>query len=644
MKLKTVQARMFRNILDSTEVEIEEKVTCLVGKNESGKSAFLNALWRLNPAREKPEFSVRDQYPAWLEKRHRNEGVDQKAFEPIEVRLEWEPADVKAMDEKFGPGVVTAGTALRLWKNYDNGFRWEGGCNEHRAVENFVAGNLGSATKRAEYAKVADFESLKAKLVEDAGEGTEAEEERAAYKTAQSALQKLFGKETSFDDLAWGVATGRIPKFFYFADYSKLPYSVKIRDVLKDGDLGDSSDATARALLMLGGTEADYMLNPDYELRKRELENVANVLTDDVNNYWSQNPELRVQPDITQRTVANHQGQQSVLDELKLRIWDNRHMLSLPFNEHSAGFQWFFSFLAAFSEFERSDPPVVILLDEPAVGLHAKAQADFLRFIEERLTKRCQVIYTTHSPFMVEPGRLERVRLVEDHGKAEGAVVSSNVLTRDRATLFPLQGALGYDLVQHLFVAPNNLVVEGTSDYAYLKIISDYLLSKGRAGLDPKWSIVPVGGADLIPTFVALLGNHLDVTVLLDSRKEGNQRLAKLAKDGYLDEHRIILIGEILDRKIADIEDLFEESEYLALYNAAFGTTVKSSDLKGRDPIVARLARNEGVDRFDHGRPADVLLRERVAFLSKLSDTTLQRFETLCERINGTLGKMGGTK
>jgi len=58
MRLKTVQVRMFRNFLDSTEVKIEEKVTCLVGKNESGKSAFLNALWRLNPARTKPTFSI----------------------------------------------------------------------------------------------------------------------------------------------------------------------------------------------------------------------------------------------------------------------------------------------------------------------------------------------------------------------------------------------------------------------------------------------------------------------------------------------------------------------------------------------------------------------------------------------------------
>jgi predicted ATP-dependent endonuclease of OLD family len=379
------------------------------------------------------------------------------------------------------------------------------------------------------------------------------------------------------------------------------------------------------------------MLNPDYECRKRELENVANALTDDVNKYWSQNRELRVQPDITQRTEKHPNGQQVVLDELKLRIWDNRHSLSLPFTDHSAGFQWFFSFLAAFSEYEYHDPPMIILLDEPAVGLHARAQADFLRFIEERLAKRCQVIYTTHSPFMVQPSKLERVRLVEDRGKEEGAVVSSDVLTRDRDTLFPLQGALGYDLVQHLFVAENNLVVEGTSDYAYLKVISDYLASKARRCLDTKWSIVPVGGADLIPTFVALLGNHLKVTVLVDSRKDGVQRLQRMAKDGYLEKQRIILLGEVLNRKRADIEDLFEVDEYLELYNKAFGKAIKRADLQGNDPIVERIARHEGVSRYDHGRPADVLLRERETILTMLSEATLKRFEDLFERINRTL-------
>ncbi|HAZ60745.1 MAG TPA: hypothetical protein DCY89_04130 [Gammaproteobacteria bacterium] len=638
MKLKSVRIRMFRNILDSTDVMIDEKVTCLVGKNESGKTAFLNALWRLKPARVTAEFAIHDHYPAWLEKRHRNEGVNQKKFEPVEVCLEWGPADVRAMQDKFGPGVVTVGTKLMLWKNYSNEFRWESGCNEQQAVKNFIGKSPVPAAEQAAYAMLADFESLKKKLAADAEKSKEAEEDLKLFSNGQSALTVLLGKTENFDGATWEVADDRLPEFFYFADYSMLPYSVKIREVLKNEKLSDS-DATARALLILGGTETEYVLNPDYERRKRELENGANVLTDDVNKYWSQNPELRVQPDITQRTESNQQGQQSVLDEMKLRIWDNRHSLSLPFNEHSAGFQWFFSFLAAFSEYENHDLPVVILLDEPAVGLHAKAQADLLRFIEERLTKRCQVIYTTHSPFMVQPGKLERVRLVEDRGKQEGSVLSSDVLTRDRDTLFPLQGALGYDLVQHLFVAENNVVVEGTSDYAYLKLISDFLGSKGdRTSLNPKWSIVPVGGADLIPTFVALLGNHLKVTVLVDSRKEGHQKLERMANDGYLEKQRIILVGDVLGRKTGDIEDLFEEDEYLGLYNKAFAKAIKAKDLDGNDPIVARIARHEGVERFDHGRPADVMLRDRDAVLSTLSDSTLKRFEDLFGRINKTLG------
>jgi energy-coupling factor transporter ATP-binding protein EcfA2 len=630
---------MFRNILDSTEVKIEEKVTCLVGKNESGKSAFLTALWRVKPARLSPQFTIHDHYPAWLEKRHRNEGVNQKEFEPVEVCLEWEPADVKVMEAKFGPGVVAAGTQLRLWKNYSNELRWESGCDEQQAVKNFVAQNPAPAAEQAAYTALGDFEALKAKLAADVEKSKEAAEDLKLFTNAQSALKALLGKEEDFDNAAWGVAEGRLPAFFYFADYSKLPYSVKIHDVLKNDGLSDP-EATARALLKLGGTEDEYMLNPDYERRKRELENVANVLTDDVNKYWTQNPELRVQPDITQRTEQRGDGKHAVLDEMKIRIWDNRHSLSLPFNEHSAGFQWFFSFLAAFSEYEHRDPPVVILLDEPAVGLHAKAQADFLRFIEERLAKRCQVIYTTHSPFMVQPGKLERVRLVEDRGKETGSVVTSDVLTRDRDTLFPLQGALGYDLVQHLFVAEHNVVVEGTSDYAYLKVISDFLAAKGgRTSLDPRWSIVPVGGADLIPTFVALLGNHLKVTVLVDSRKEGHQKLERMARDGYLEKQRIVLVGDILGRKTGDIEDLFEEDEYVGLYNKAFGKSLKAKDLKGNDPIVARIARHEGVDRYDHGRPADVLLRERDTVLSTLSEDTLKRFESLFDRINKTLAQ-----
>ena len=87
----------------------------------------------------------------------------------------------------------------------------------------------------------------------------------------------------------------------------------------------------------------------------------------------------------------------------------------------------------------------------------------------------------------------------------------------------------------------------------------------------------------------------------------------------------------------APAKDLFEVTEYLELYNRAFNAAVKETDLKGDDPIVSRIARHIGVDRFDHGRPADVFLRQRDELLPRLSDATLKRFEALFERINKTI-------
>jgi len=192
-------------------------------------------------------------------------------------------------------------------------------------------------------------------------------------------------------------------------------------------------------------------------------------------------------------------------------------------------------------------------------------------------------------------------------------------------------------MVQHLFIAPHNLVVEGTSDFTYISVLSDFLAEQGRMALDARWSIVPVGGADLIPTFVALLGTHLDVTVVVDSQKAGHQRLSRLAAEGYLKQKRIITMGEIVGRKLADIEDLFAVEDYLDLFNRAFGKNISGVDLKGDDQIVLQIARHQGIDRFDHGKPAELLLRQRPELLPKISEETLTNFEKFFERINSTM-------
>jgi predicted ATP-dependent endonuclease of OLD family len=637
MKLVQVEIKTFKNFLDSTPVAIEPDITCFVGKNESGKTAFLHALYRLNPAHKSAKFNVQQQYPAWLEKAHRREMELEKA-RPIRATFEAEAHDLAKLEGRFGAGVLKS-SKITFEKEYSGQAWFTYETDEPKVVASLLAGPTIPADFSDRASKVTTFEALESLLKEMEANGGEACS--SACTTIEEKKEKMLGEATDLRKAVLTELESVMPKFFYFDEYSTLPGTIRIAELLqKKRDSLTEDEATARSLLDLAGAEKDYLLNVDYEIRKRELENVANSLTNDVLEYWSTNPELRVHIDIIQKTVqatAPKEGVYSVLDELKIRLWDDRHLLSLPFDQRSTGFRWFFSFLAAFSRYEEGTQPIIILLDEPGLGLHARAQHDFLRFIEQRLAKRCQVLYTTHSPFLVEPAHLERARLVQDEGRTRGSRVSSDILSIDKDTLFPLQGALGYDLAQHLFVAPHNLVIEGTSDYTYLLLLSDHLKSVGRVGLDERWSLVPVGGADLVPSFVALLGHHLQVTVLIDSRKEGNQRLQKMADQGILNRNRIITVGEVTKTKLADIEDLFTIDEYLTLYNAAFGAGVKSTDLNGTDPIVSRIARFIGVDRFDHGRPADALLRSRDKFLPGLSPETLSRFEELFTKVNATL-------
>jgi energy-coupling factor transporter ATP-binding protein EcfA2 len=636
MKLVEVQVTNFRNILDSTLVKIEPGITCLVGKNESGKTAFLHALYRLNPSRDGVGFSARQQYPAWLEKQHRREGKNLEEMCPIKAVFELETEDVESFVVRFGGGTLKSARVV-VEREYGGSQKFDFEYDETKAVV-FI---LGEVTVPADFKGTAanahsfsDLDELNETLKANGGETC-----TAASQEIEEVRGRVLRKSVTLEDALVSALAELTPKFFYFDEYSTLRADIKIRELLqKDRKALSDEEATSRSLLELAGAENEYLLNVDYEIRKRELENVATSITQDVLKYWTTNQYLRAFFDITQINVpAPHPGgQQSVLDELKIRLWDDRHFLSLRFDERSSGFRWFFSFLAGFSKYEHSKQPIIILLDEPGLGLHARAQHDFLTFIEERLAKRCQVIYTTHSPFLVQPAHLERARLVQDEGRDVGARVTSDVLTTDKDTIFPLQSALGYDLAQHLFIAPHNLVVEGTSDYTYLVVLSDHLKSLRRTGLDERWSIIPVGGADLVPSFVALLGHHLEVTVLLDSRREGNQRLMKLADQGILERNRIITVGEILGTKLGDIEDLFAPDEYLTLYNEAFGAALRSVDLKGTDPIVSKIARSVGIERFDHGRPADVFLRKRDAVLKALSAATLDRFEELFKKLNAT--------
>lgn len=631
MRLKKAQVVLFRNVLDSGDAEIQDDITCLVGKNESGKTSFLQALHALNPAFPKP-LNVMD-YPAWLSKSHKLQGKKLENERPIRATFAFDDADRQAAVQRFGD-LGRQFITVEVARDYGGTLHVDLPFDEPAWIRAFVQEHCQGFPALDPVPTTATqlAETLQGLSQKAPAEGEEEFRTRATQ--ARTALQEAGGK--SFDVAAalrsW--VQDRLPKFLYVGRYHTLPGVIEIDRIASAKYEALSEDEQiAKALLDLTAADVKLATGADYERRVRELNDTANALTLEILDYWTQNTNLRVEIDYDQ---AN-QGNQAVVKHLHVRLYDNEHMIHLPFNERSGGFQWFFSFLCAFSRYRQSGQPVILLLDEPALGLHARAQRDFLRYIEERLTETCQVIFTTHSPFMVQPKHLERVRLVEDKGRKHGTKVTSDVLSTDADTVFPLQGALGYDIAQSLFVGPYNLIVEGTSDFTYLQVMSDHLKGLGRGGLAERCTIVPVGGVSQIATFSALLGSHVDATVLIDSAKQLNQRLDTMLKQGGLPQSRLIGVGEVVGQVEADIEDLFTVDEYLVLFNGAFGTTYKAADLKGTDPVVRRLARAQGVDRYDHGRPADYLLRHKADALAGLGSDTLARFEKLFARINGTL-------
>lgn len=629
---------MFRNVVGSGEVHFQEDVTCLVGKNESGKTALLVALHRLNPANGTGEFSAQDDYPRWRFSRDRKAGIVDDT-EVIKATFSLEDTDRSAMEAIFWPG-VKAPESFGLGVAYGGRRMRYLAVDEGTAVQCAIQAQDPPKSFRDALGKVDTFDAVMKRCAEiTADEDAEEEIQSAAVALSADLKAKLGGE--SFRKKVADALVQRMPRFFYFSEYQNLPGRIDLNALAASKeDPAMSSDQTARALLALAGTDIAAMKIEDFDARKSELEAASNELTQRVFEYWTQNPNLSVEIDTDKETVPNghYGGQTAVVRYLDVRVKDSRHGFTGNFEQRSTGFRWFFSFFAAFSEFEDLGHEVIVLLDEPAMSLHGRAQSDFLRFINERLGSASQVVYTTHSPFMVEPARLERVRIVEDRGPKEGAIVTEDAHSVGDDATFPLQAALGYDLAQNLLIGPDNLLLEGASDQTYLTVMSDHLRSLGREGLNDRWRILSTRGATNMPAFVSLFSD-LDVTILIDGTSTSLGKLANLIKAGAIAERRVISTDAHAGMKNSDIEDLFTPTEYLRLYNPTFGTSWKANGLEGKDRIIARIGRAEGVTFKEHGKPADHLLRmpDRPKFLASLSDGTLVKWEGLFRAINATL-------
>lgn len=658
MILKSFRVMNFRCVDDSDVIPIDD-ITCLVGKNESGKTTLIQALAKINPANDyiPADFEVDLDYPRKRLNPYKRTHANSPA-PAIIVEFALEDAEKKKLEEEFGNDVIISET-IKITKYYNNSLSWEFETNDQHYINKLILDfdlDQTSKTLLSQCITIQDAAStLDALILKNTPIPTDlSEPQQPAQPNAE--LGKLINCKSIItgisiaplrDHIVNKTLINCLPKLFYYDSYSVLPGNIDL-NLLKSKKASpkkSDEELTSFALIDLVGADIDEFLEQkNYERLKADLEAASNIITDKMLEYWTQNQNLEVEFDLKDEHDNN---QKLTCTRLYIRIRNTRHKVTVSFDKRSRGFIWFFSFLVAFSNFEYEGSNVILLLDEPGLNLHAKAQADFLNFIKHQLAPNHQIIYTTHSPFMIDSTEFRKIRTVHDDIK-RGTIVSDTSLIKDNDTVFPLQAALGYDVAQSLFIGKNNLLVEGVSDLIYLQIASEVLKNEGRESLNDNWAIVPVGGATNICTFVSLIGAHnLNLVVFFDADKRNSQKVENLIKNKILSSKQFISVGQFISTNEADIEDLFTNNNYIELVNTALASDlsvkIENNALNKKIPRIIKQIEKHFIDnlinngKFNHYKPA-LYLSSNASMINKVFDNdTKNNFEAVFKDINNLL-------
>jgi len=649
MKLQNVEVANYKCIRKPCQFDVSD-ITCLIGKNESGKTALLEALYRLNPLiTADGSFNADDDYPRIDVEDYRIEVAEGKR-EPAVVtkaRFLLEEGELRELESEF-PGIL-AKPELTLSKGYTNELFAELVVDEKTAVK----GLLEKANLEAQAMKVLAKCSTLTEL-SDALKGLERNKEAASLLSLVSEIQS----KGLLDYLYRKFIEPKVPKFLYFSEFYQMQGQVNLQALahrFQNNQLLES-DHPLLGLIDLARLNLEEISNPQRALeRDNRLEGASNHLTKHLMKYWSQNRHLEIHFDIRPGLPKDPEGMQTGTN-LWGHVYNSRQKVHTLLGRRSKGFVWYFSFLAWFSQQEKRKMPLILLLDEPALHLHGSAQRDLLRFLEDESKSGHQVIYTTQSPFMIDPEHWDRVRIVEDGGAeaneeslAEGAgtQVYADVQAPSLESVLSLQEALGYRLSRNLFPDPYNLAVGGVADLLFLQSMSSLLASVGREGLHARWTITPIGGARNLPIFAVLLHQteKRQVAALLGSADLEKQDVAEVSLRKALGGGNFLLYTEFTRSSEADIEDLFEVDFYLDLVNGAYRDVLPKPLTKGQlrgsgvritgliDQVLKSIPMKNNAS-FDRCAPARFFAANSDSMKEQISKETYARFEKIYKMLN----------
>lgn len=695
MQLKSFRVRNFRSVDDSGVIETDN-VTALIGINESGKSNLLLPLWKLNPAKD-GEIKPTSDYPRKSYTDIRNMKTkpvfieatfvpDEKLAEKLaeicsssidafrEIHIERDFSDEVHVSFPNAPttrettrdriAALLAAASKELQAITPRSNEEDAASRARQAVVSVQSGMTANET-----VTLAELEAIQALLpaiegmAKTSAIGPRYAQLRADLDVIHDELStKLPNDIKEARDLAWK----EVPAFVYYTNYGNLDSEIYLPHVIenmKREDLGAKEQAKVRTLKVLFefvGLKPEEILElgrdfkrpangrepTDEEIaaiaeKKKErsilLQSASTKLTREFRSWWKQGE---------YRFSFEADG-----DHFRIWVSDDRRPEEVELEGRSTGLQWFLSFYLVFLvESRDTHAGAILLLDEPGTSLHPLAQKDLSAFFDG-LSESNQLLYTTHSPFLIDSDRLDRARKVyiSANGTTKATPDLKESETDDkaqRASGYAVYAALGLTVAESLLLGCTVVVVEGVSDQMYLSAIKGLLIGLGK--IQPNREVVfpPAGGAKGVKVVASILTGRDEALpiALFDGDTAGKQAAQQLTSSFYsAAKERVLEVDTFSGVVGSEIEDLIPPdliAQVLDRWQRGPEQAFADS-LKNGQPIVPQIeqwAKSNNVTLAAPGWKVELAKRVKQALLGRagknIPEAYLSRWEALFKALD----------
>ena len=677
MRLRKFRVRAYRCIHDSGEITVGD-LAAFVGRNESGKTTILQALTLLNRDQEVSELDLCDEMNEELKEEMRLAEGD----------FDLNQNEISIIKEKF-PGLPEIKKIKLIRTNRNSKVQYEfedielneDDNKEISSWENFsrqilefldtIPNHLRIQidTKFLEEKAPRNQETFDSAMAEFSNqfhllaiqEPKVIEEWEKIYKSPESQFLNLLSGESEKTALQNFISSELHPRFVYFSDYKKIYGNINLNEYLREekGERQDSIEfveefdkaETVRNLFYLAELDIKELDKVKESPSKciKLLNAASNRLTKKLNPAWKGDPihvDLRYNPGNIMSVVISDVHKDGTITNTGL------------LNRRAEGFKWTFSFIVNFAaETQRAElKEAILLLDEPARNLHPTQQMGISDLLKN-LAGSNQVLYATHSPFMIfdyTPGNL---LVVELDKRKHLSRIFYDYWNADDKTLTPILYGLCRGQVESIVdreIGTNSrpiIIVETMSDAMYLNAF-DKFLQDPNISMNPLNVIAAYNKNSVLPLAIFYRNHGYRTFVLLDNSEESKQISAQLVSNEFSSIQTIFFERE--GKKLESIEDYIALEDYLYPVNQTYEIKLRHEGFSNLTPqdvvskegkgIIEKLRkiwqehREEDWEEFDNEEITryicEKITLEETSFLSdKTKDQFRSLYRLIAERI-----------